>query len=566
MRWLILIACLCAPAVAFCHSGHNHGAEAPSAPAEAEPRFSNTSTHVTLIGILKSGRLWLYADDPASAAALDGLKIDVDVNGGVERAAPQGPGTYSLEADGLALPGKHALVITVLSDAYTELLTASLTVPPNAGTVAADRPSLSWGNVLPILLTGCLAMYLGWRKSQASIHQFTFAVILGSIGLCSVALSSAYILYTSTSRAATVPGSETPDAASTANTISAQQPDTRPRRLPNGATFIPKPAQILLQLRTTPARQQRHPLSLTLPGRIIRDPQSTVVIQAEQAGRLSPPEHGYPQPGARVKKGALLAYLHPVVSSLEGARQRAELAGLEKDLYLNKRQTERLLAQLGAQDTTASVALEVGRAEQTALHSRIDLLRAALTVKLPMLAPIDGVIGDSNALNGAVIPAGGQVFSIVDPTRFWMQALAAPDLDTTRISSAQAVLHDGSAYPLDFAGHGYQLSNQALPLQFRPLAAMPALMVGTLLDIRLQTHETVEAVRLPRTAVLPSPGAATGDAIVWVRTDAEHFEARQVETQRLDEHTVLVTKGLQTGDRVVDSGNMLLSMIQSAAP
>ncbi|MBI5039885.1 MAG: hypothetical protein HZB57_01330, partial [Gammaproteobacteria bacterium] len=230
MRWLILIACLCGPVVVFGHSGHNHGAEAPNAPAEAEPRFSSTTAHVTLVGILKSGRLWLYADDPASAASIDGLKIDVDVNGSVERAAPQSPGTYSLQGVGLTLPGKHALVITVLSDAYTELLTATLTVPPSAATVAPDRPSLSWDKALPILLAGCLAIYLGWRKSHASshpsIHHFTFAVILGSIGLCSVALSSAYILYTSTSHAATIPGTGTPDAASAENMASAQQPDT----------------------------------------------------------------------------------------------------------------------------------------------------------------------------------------------------------------------------------------------------------------------------------------------------------------------------------------------------
>jgi multidrug efflux pump subunit AcrA (membrane-fusion protein) len=191
-------------------------------------------------------------------------------------------------------------------------------------------------------------------------------------------------------------------------------------------------------------------------------------------------------------------------------------------------------------------------------------LRAALIVKLPLTAPIDGVIGESNALNGAVIPAGGQVYSIVDPTRFWMQALAAADLDTGQIKNAQAILHDGRAFPLSFVGHGYQLSNQALPLQFQPLAAMPALMIGSLLDIRLQTHETVAGMSVPRTAVLPAPGDA--GAIVWVRTAAERFEARRVELQPVDEHRVLAVKGVQSGDRIVDSGSTLLSMLQSSAP
>ncbi|MBI5462677.1 MAG: efflux RND transporter periplasmic adaptor subunit [Gammaproteobacteria bacterium] len=573
MRWLILIACLWNPAVAFAHSGHNHGGETASAPAEAEPRFSSSGTHVTLVGILKAGRLWLHADDPASNAPIDALHIDVDAHGIIERAVPhnsqqdsqrgtqqgsQYPGTYSVPADGLALPGKHALVVTVQSAAYTELLTATLTVPASAEPVASGSAPLSWDKALSILLVGCLVLYLAWRQARAATQPFILTVVLGSVGLCSVLLSSAYIVYNTTSVAAVVPGIPIQPAASAA------EPDTRPRRLPDGATFIPKPAQTLLQLRTLPVHPQRLPRSLTLPGRIVNDPQSTVVVQAEQAGRLSPPAHGFPLPGTRVKKGELLAHLQPVVSSLDGARQRAELAALEKDLYLNQRQTERLLAQLGTQNTTANVSLEVGRAEQAALQRRIELLRAALAVKLPMTAPVDGVIGEANALNGAVVPAGGQVFSIVDPTRFWMQALALPDMDTTQISSAQAVLHDGRSFPLAFAGHGYQLNNQALPLRFRPLAAMPALMVGTLLDIRLQTRDTVDGVRLPRTAVLPSADAM--GATVWVRTAAERFEPRRVEIQSVDEHTVLAVKGLQPGDRVVDNGSTLLSMIQSAAP
>lgn len=572
MRRLVLITCLCCPVLASGHSGHSHGAETPRAPAEAEPRFAGSTDHVTLVGILKSDRLWLYADDPASNAPLDGLKIDVDTGidtgagAEVAHAASPGTGSYLLPAGKLTLPGTHTLVITVTGDGYTDLLTRTLSVPAAAGNTAADGSGETappvWDKALLPLLAGGLLLYLGWRQARASTRNFPVAVGLASAGLCTLALSSAYLLYASTSVAATVPGMRTQTATGDAD--AAEQPDTRPRRLPDGAAFIPKPAQTLLQVRTLPARQQRMARHVMLSGRIIHDPQSTVVVQAEQTGRLTPPAQGFPQPGAHVKRGDVLAHLHPVVSSLDGARQRAELAALEKDLYLNQRQVKRTREQLGEQDTTASVALDILRAEDAALQRRIELLRTALTAKLPMTAPIDGVIGESKAVNGAVIPAGGQVYSIVDPTRFWMQALAAADLDTRQISRAQALLHDGRSFPLSFAGHGYQLSNQALPLQFSPLAAMPALMVGTLLDIRLQTHETVEGVSLPRTSVLPSPG--DGGAIVWVRTGAEHFEARRVEIQPIDEHTVLAVQGLRTGDRVVDNGSMLLSMIQSMAP
>lgn len=554
--WLFgLIALVCA-AAASAHSGHDHGGGIAAPPPDAEPRFTAAGAAITVVGILKSSRLWLYADDAGSNAPLDGLRIDVDVDGNIlhaERAA--GAGAYVVAADALNIAGDHPLVITVADDSRVELLTATLAVPAADPAVHAG-PAGDWEIAVLPLLAGGLVLYLAWRRNRSARSGFATAVALGTIGLCCVLLSGAYAVYVTTSTAAALVDIPDGPAGEALDSL----PDTRARRMADGAVFLPKPAQSLLQLRTVTVHTQRLPRSLTLSGRIVHDPHSRIAVQAAQAGRLAPPPAGFPLPGARVKKGELLAFLQPVVSALEGARQQAELTALEKDLYLNRRQTERIREQLGTEDNSASVALDVGRAEQAALQKRIDLLRNALTAPLPMRAPADGVIGESNALHGAVIPAGGQVFSIVDPTRFRMQALAAPDLDTQRIHSAYAVLHDGRRFPLAFAGHGFQLDNQALPLQFRPLADMPALLIGALIDIRLQTHESLEGVPVPHTALLPAP--AGDGAQVWVRTQAERFEPRRVRTQPADEQQVLVVSGLQAGERVITNGASLLSMVQ----
>ena len=556
--WLIVLWIGGAHAV-FAHGGHDHGPAGKTVVQAAEPRFTAAGTRLTLVGILKSGRLWLYADDADTNAPLHGLNIEIDNNGTVATATPSGSaGSYVLDAGTLQTPGVHPVVITVTGAGHAELLTANLTVPVMPAMANHSVSAATWNYTVPILIGGGLLLYAAWRKSRSSTTGFAAAVTLGTIGLCSVILSGTYLLYATVSTAAAVADADAQSPAQPSDAARAR-PDTRAQRLPDGAAFLPKPAQTLLQVRTVTVHTQRLPRSVLLPGRVVHDPQSRVVVQAEQTGRLAPPPHGFILPGTPVKKGELLAYLQPVVSALDRARQQAELAALEKDLYLNRRQTERLLAQLGAQDSSASVALEVGRAEQAALQKRIDLLRGALADKLPMTAPVDGLIGEVNALNGAVVPAGAQIFSIVDPTRFRLQALATPDLDTQQIHSAHAVLSDGSSFPLAFAGHGFQLANQALPLQFRPLADMPPLLVGALFDIRLQTHESVEGLPVPRDALLSAPAGA--DAWVWVRTDAERFEPRRVETQSADEHSVLVVSGLQAGDRVVSRGAGLLAMI-----
>ena len=569
MQWLILLACLYGPTAVQAHNGHVHSADTAETDAPAttpgafEARFSVSAGPFNLVGIHHTDRLWLYVDDASSNAPIDGLHIDVDAGSAPLRARPLGHGAYLVESAALSRPGRHDLVLTLLGANVSELAIATLDTPATEAPAATATVPL-WDKAVLTGLLSLLLMYLGCRNAREDKRNFQLAVMLGAVGLSGTALSTAYILYNATAVAMPHADSVSDRTAPSSATPMQAAPDNRSRRLADGSLFVPKPAQALLQLRTIRAEPRSVAPTRSLSGRVIYDPRGTAVVQAEQPGRLSPPPQGFPLPGTRVAAGDLLGYLHPVLSSADLARQRAELAVLEKDLYLSERQTERVRQQLGTQDTSANVALDVARAEQKALQRRIDLLRGTLAGKLALKAPVDAVVDQVRAMNGAVVQAGEQVFTLVDPTRFWVEALAPAQFNVNEIREAEALLPDGTPIPLAFAGHGYRLDNQILPLQFRPLNAAPRLVVGMLLDVHVQSPERIEGVVLPVGAVQSTPGSR--DAVVWVRAAAERFESRRVRLLSLSPDAWLIERGLQSGDRVVEQGATLLSMLQRSAP
>ncbi|MEK9950781.1 MAG: efflux RND transporter periplasmic adaptor subunit, partial [Curvibacter sp.] len=75
----------------------------------------------------------------------------------------------------------------------------------------------------------------------------------------------------------------------------------------------------------------------------------------------------------------------------------------------------------------------------------------------------------------------------------------------------------------------------------------------------VQLRERVQGVVLPAQAVVRNPANET---VVWVKTSAERFVAQPVQAQALDARTVVVTQGLQAGQRVVVQGAPLIAQIR----
>ena len=350
------------------------------------------------------------------------------------------------------------------------------------------------------------------------------------------------------------------------NTVLALRDATAPQRLADGSLFVPKLVQRQLQLRTVVAQQDEWPLTLEFNGKVIADPNAGGKVQASQAGRIESNGQILPSLGQRVSKGQVLAYLRPVMSSLDRGNSTAILADLDAQLSIAEKKLQRYEA---LADALPKATIETARYDAEALRKRKAAVEVSLYKMEALVAPVSGVISVANATAGQVVDARETLFEIIDPNRLMVEALSYETIQTGDLVKASATWHNNSnANPasdvapelqLSFVGGGQQMREQAIPLLFRVVGKNQSAAVGQTLQIFAQKRQRAEGVALPTAALFKLPNS---QQMVWVHTEAERFVARAVQVKRLDPQQVVITSGLQEGERVLISGASLLAQVK----
>ncbi|WP_232479119.1 efflux RND transporter periplasmic adaptor subunit, partial [Roseomonas rosulenta] len=338
--------------------------------------------------------------------------------------------------------------------------------------------------------------------------------------------------------------------------IAGAQPLDTPRRQPDGSVFVPKPTQHLLGLRAVTATRSEAPVVLRLIGQVIPDPNASGRVQAAEAGRIEPPDEGFPVLGQRVERGQILGHVVPVIAAQDRAGVRASIADLDAQIVITEARLRRLTALTG---TVAAREISDARAELDGLRQRRAANLPAVTGREPILAPASGVLSVVRVTAGQVVEAREPLFDIVDPARLWVEAIAFDPTAVAEVTGATAVTSAGQPLRLAFVGRGLALRQQALPLQFRIEEAPAGLAIGQPVTVMVQTPRRLAGIALPAEAVVRS---AEGPPIVFEMPGAERFVPRPVRVQPLDARRVLVTAGLEPGMRVVTEAAGLVAQVR----
>ena len=178
-----------------------------------------------------------------------------------------------------------------------------------------------------------------------------------------------------------------------------------------------------------------------------------------------------------------------------------------------------------------------------------------------LLAPANGVVAKTNALNGQVIEPSHVLFEVIDPRRLLIEANAADAAVAQQVQGGSLAGIEG--VELTLVGAGRSLVNGAIPITFRANAAQGnasvPLAVGQPVTVLARLKTTVKGIVLPSEAVVRNPNNET---IVWIKSGAERFIAQPVEYQALNAREVVITKGLADENRVVISGTNLINQIR----
>lgn len=331
---------------------------------------------------------------------------------------------------------------------------------------------------------------------------------------------------------------------------------SRPQRLADGSLFVPKPTQRRLGLRTQLANLATLEEALSLNGTVIGDPAASGRVQSTQSGRVAAPAKGLPVIGQRVRKGEILAWLNPAVSSLERGNQQALLADLQAQTSIAAQRAVRLEQLQGA---VPQKDIEAARLELQALQQRHAAIGAGIATTEPLHAPVSGVISRAEVVAGQVVEAREVLFEVVDPTRLMVEALSYATAPPGRFGDAVAHIAGSPGVPLRFVGASPGLREQARPLLFRVTGSNASLAIGQPLQVIANTGRQFAGVAVPRLALVKN---ATGEDSVWLHTSAEHYTPRAVKWSPLDAERVAVIDGLGDGERIVVQGASLLMQIR----
>ncbi|MGL4324415.1 MAG: efflux RND transporter periplasmic adaptor subunit [Beijerinckiaceae bacterium] len=326
------------------------------------------------------------------------------------------------------------------------------------------------------------------------------------------------------------------------------------QRFADGALFVPKTTQRILALRTAFTEVKTYAGSVELPGRIIPDPNGVGYVQASVSGRLMPPPGGFPRLGTPVKAGDILGHVHPGVGAADVTTQQLQARELEQQVTIVTRRLDRLRQ---IQTVVPRSQIEDAELELAGLNARRANLDRAPRHTEDLVAPVSGVIAAVQATAGQIADPNAIIFQIIDPGRFWVEALS---YDAQAIAgAATARLADNRTIALAYRGMGLAERNQSIPIHFGIEGETKGLRAGQFLTVLATTVDEKSGVAVPRSAILRG---ANGQSLVFEHTNAERFVPREVRVEPLDAGRVLIVSGIGAGKRIATQGAELLNQIR----
>lgn len=360
------------------------------------------------------------------------------------------------------------------------------------------------------------------------------------------------------------------------------------------------------------------------PGRVIPRHGSAAHVTPPVAGSVESPEGGLPDLGDRVERGQLLAWLRPPLPPTEAAQLLANRVGVEtqrRELRLKRSELDVRLAEIAAAERAADARedylrrareraqalaekglateqevddaardldvaageregrallvqeLRAARDEVSALLAAIDARPSAEGERLPLYAPISGIVLQAECIEGQFFEAAQTVFELLDASTVWVEA-RVPEFDLPAIGpSASALLRvpGHESFLLDLSAvEGAHLvhvapvvdpETHAAPLRFEVPNQEQRLRVGMSVDVFLEAGAARAALAIPRESVVIESGRPTA----YVLVSGEMFQKRFVDLGIEDGDRVEVRGGLAEGERVVARGAYTLRL-SSLAP
>jgi membrane fusion protein, heavy metal efflux system len=353
--------------------------------------------------------------------------------------------------------------------------------------------------------------------------------------------------------------------------------------------------QWLIKMKLAKAEKKTIARQVTSTGRVVPAANSRAIISPPVGGIIASGQ--IPRVGQFVQRGQTLAVIHqtPTASEkaqiaagnaqlrVENARIEAERRRLgqsaneaqarlnqtrneyeraqrlyEKKAY-SKRQLEAAEADYKAAEATYAAAVEQNKALG---GSSARLGEIVIQTSYVVKAPISGTVVKVSKAMGEQVEPGEEIVEIINMATVWVEAPIF-ERDLFRLGRRSSAIFTTPAYAgVEYNGKIIDIGSvideqsRAATITFEVTNPGSALRIGMQANVRLDAGESVEAMVIPKEAVLEHEGKK----IVYVLLSGEEFQRREVTLGDEYGDTVAVLSGLQPGERVVTQGAYQLKL------
>lgn len=295
----------------------------------------------------------------------------------------------------------------------------------------------------------------------------------------------------------------------------------------------------------------------------IRAVYATGMVKAEQIARIRPELGGKvlqlpARQGEEIRTGDLVMEVEAQEQQDAVTEQTArvrEASVSVSEAQVNLQRESDLLAQgASTQEAVDRAQAAYDRAAAFLRTVKATLAtRRSLTGKGKIISPITGVVTKVNVNAGDVIPANAEAVTILDPSSFKVYA-DIDELDITRIRPGQEAVVAFDALPRSrFKARVERIIPQAdevtktLPVILNLLEYVPNLSDGLTATVNIVQERRPNALTIPSTALFNEKG---GSASVFVVTDRNRLELREVKVGVRGDDYAEVTEGLKDDERI----------------
>lgn len=251
------------------------------------------------------------------------------------------------------------------------------------------------------------------------------------------------------------------------------------------------------------------------------------------------------QEGSKVKKGQLLV-------KINDAELRAQLTKAEHQVSLAEVKEFRqrsLLQTEGISQQEYDIALN----ELNTRKAEVALIKAQIE-KTEIRAPFDGVVGLRYVSEGSYVSTSSKIAALqnADPVKIdfsiperYAHVIRKGDQIRFTIQGAEGV----------FGGEVYAIEPKIDPItrsvQLRAIAPNNngTILPGSFSKVELVLQEVEDALMVPTESIIPH---IAGQRVILYQNGTAHL--RDVETGSRTEQSILVTKGLSSGDTILTTG------------